>query len=190
MMASTLVFISVLMVITLLYFIALQTFQTPTQWMTQINIKCPVSASLSELIFEDALYVQAGLLFYLLGAYYGLLIDARYFKGTHRQINKTSIRKSLIRLCLSLVVILPFFVFPIAFISESNSVFLVFFFKFGLPSFVVSTVLFGLSKKAYERFNLVQEEEMQTEGSLLANDDQPQASIQKTKETYDINNTF
>lgn len=90
-----------------------------------------------------------GFTFYLLGAYYGLIIDAKYFSGTHKNINKTKLKKTALRLIISLLFILPFYVAPIVFISDENSVLVVFLFKYSLPSFSISLILFGFSKRIF-----------------------------------------
>ena len=46
--------------------------------------------------------------FYTVGAYLGLLCDAKYFKGSHRKIHDTGKVKSMLRLGLNFFIICLF----------------------------------------------------------------------------------
>lgn len=76
------IFMSLFSIITIRYMITLKKFSPSNAWKYQISVKCPVSASLSELLFQDAVFVEYGLCFFIAGAYFGLLIDAKNYKGS------------------------------------------------------------------------------------------------------------
>lgn len=98
---------------------------------------------MSELIFQDAVYTEYGMVFYLLGAYYGMAIDAKKYKGTVRSVNQTTIVKTSIRLLLSAIPIVLNFVLPVFLIASKNMVLPIFLFKYALPSFGIALFLFG-----------------------------------------------
>lgn len=126
--------------------------------------------------------MELGLTFYILGSYCGLIVDAKYFNGTHKNINHTKVKKTLLRLLVTILIVLPCYVAPIVFISDENNVFIVFFFKYSLPSFAISFILFGFSKRVFEKWNLVSLTDPGTDPALLAIND---------KETSDSSlNTF
>ena len=105
-------------------------------------------------------------MFYILGCYFGLVIDSKYYKGTHRNINQTQLKKTLIRLISSLLLIFPVFVCPAFFIKSMKYILLVLLFKYGMPGFFVGLMLFGFSKRAYERLSIVQEEDLSLDTSM------------------------
>ena len=123
-------------------------------------MKCPVSKQLTELVFHDAVYVEIGLMFYIYGAYLGIVIDSKDYKGCHRLMNQTSIKHILIRLTLSLFIILPLYVLPLFLIKSSRFVILILVIKYGVPSFLLGFVLYGYSKLVYKRFGLLSEESL------------------------------
>ena len=92
-----------------------------------------------------------------------MIIDSKYFKGTHRNINKTSIKKKLIRIIISIFIIIPIFVLPVNFISSIKYSLVVLMVRYGIPSFFIGLLMFGYSKKFYERFNLVKKEDLSIE---------------------------
>lgn len=84
-------FIAVFIFISIQYLYALLTFKPSNaqnkNWVAQILANCPVSDQLSELIFQDAVFTEFGFIFYILGCYFGLVIDAKDYKGTVRSVN-------------------------------------------------------------------------------------------------------
>ena len=105
-------------------------------------------------------------MFYFLGAYIGVSIDAKYYKGSYTNMNDTSLKLSLFRIILSAFIILPFYVLPVYFLNITNQPLIVLFLKFGLPTFALGLVLFGYSKLFYKKFNLIKEEDISIESAL------------------------
>lgn len=73
---ASIIFLSLFSVVTVQYIHAIIKFKPSNAWVYQISVKCPVSDQLEELVFEDAVFAEYALIFYLLGCYFGLLKDA------------------------------------------------------------------------------------------------------------------
>lgn len=131
------------------YIAVLTEFSAPTKWIYQIQVKCPVSEQLNELIFADAVYAEFGMTFLVLGAYMGLIIDAKYYQGTVKSVNKTAVMQTLLRLLISIIPIVAVYVCPVYLIQSTRYVFLVLLFKYALPTFLIGVILFGYSKQIY-----------------------------------------
>jgi hypothetical protein len=147
-------FLLILLFSLILYIIVVYSFTIPFVWIAQISIKCPVSRNIDDLTFSDATFALMGLSFFILGAYYGMILDACYFKGSHRTINQTSLKKMFIRLVISLMIIFVTYIIPVSFISNEHNTLTVFFCKYMMPSFISSFYLFGLSKVLNAKLNL------------------------------------
>lgn len=116
-MTFSVLFLVLFSVVTFQYIHAYIYFTPSNAWIYQISVKCPVSDQLSELIFEDAVFAEYGLIFFLMGAYFGLLKDARDYRGTPVCINKTPFTQTIARIVLSAIVIIPFFIVPTYLVS-------------------------------------------------------------------------
>ena len=79
----------------------------------------------------------------------GLVIDSKYFKGSHNSINSTYIKQTLVRLFLSFFLIVPFFVSPTFYIKSSRHATIVLIIKYAVPSFLISFIFYGYSKYIY-----------------------------------------
>ena len=99
------------------------------------------------------------MVFYVMGAYYGMVVDAKKYRGTVKSVNKTSFVKTIIRLSLSAIPISLLFVLPVFLIASRNMVLPIFLIKYAIPSFVIAFFLYGYSKAIYQRFNLVMDED-------------------------------
>jgi len=88
------------------------------------------------------------------------VVDAKYFKGTHRDIHNTGATKTLMRFCLNLIFFVPFVVVPMVTADYVNRVFLKILLFYAFPPFWVSFYMFGFSKKVNQRLRLVQEEQI------------------------------
>ncbi|CDW89873.1 pap2 superfamily phosphatase [Stylonychia lemnae] len=194
-------------VTTIAYMASVSSFQPEYQWLYQISVKCPVSKQLNELVFHDAVYVEIGFIFYTFGSYLGLVIDSKEYKGTHRTVNSTGVKQTLIRLAISILLIVPLYILPIFLIKSARFVLLVLLVKYGLPSFLIGFVLYGYSKLLYKRFNLISDDMLNDSNVSFASrqesdedDDKPgnnRMTLRKDKtlEEYDKNmkkniNTF
>jgi hypothetical protein len=85
--SASIVFLVLFSIVTFQYIHAIKTFKPSNAWVYQISVKCPVSDQLSELVFEDAVFAEYALIFYILGSYFGLLKDAKDYMGTLTHTN-------------------------------------------------------------------------------------------------------
>ena len=103
------------------------------------------------------------MIFYIAGCYIGMIIDAKHFKGTVRQVNKTGLRQQLTRVALSSIAVIPIYVCPVYLIESKKYIIAILTVKYGIPSFMIGFLLYGYSKLIYERFNLINEEDVSIE---------------------------
>lgn len=125
-----------------------------------------MTAKLTELVFQDAVFVEFGLMFYIFGCYVGLMFDAKHFKGTSQNVNDTPLKKTLARIVISSLVIIPIYICPVYFIRATRYPLIILLIKYALPSFIIGAVHFGYSKVIYNRFNLVLEEDETLNSSM------------------------
>lgn len=142
-------FLSLFFTVMMLYALSLSKFKAPNSWLYQISVKCPVTSQLSELIFHDAVFAEYGMIFFLAGAYLGIVIDAKNYKGSIEGVNNTNLRKTLTRIVLSALPAIPIYVCPLYLIAPRRYVFIIFTLKYALPSFLITFLLFGHSKMIY-----------------------------------------
>ena len=156
-------FITVFIFVSIQYLYALLTFKPSNaqnkNWVAQILANCPVSDQLSELIFQDAVFTEFGFIFYIMGCYYGLVIDAKEYRGTVRSVNQTTITKTALRLSLSTIPIGLIFLLPVLLIASRSMVLPILLIKYSVPSFLIGFVLYGYSRQIFQKFNLVNNEE-------------------------------
>lgn len=153
------IFLMFFMIITIMFTVALSRFNPPIRWLAQISRDCPVSESLTELMFHNAVFVEYGISFYIFGCYIGLICDARQYKGSIPQLNQTSLAKTAARIVLSIIPIIPIYVCPLFLINSSRFLFVIMVIKYILPTFMIGFLLYGHSKVIYQRFNLVNDED-------------------------------
>eukprot|EP00347_Sterkiella_histriomuscorum_P008639 403344328 len=173
-MGASLIMLVLFTVITICYLAAASDFVPETLWLQYISMKCPVSKQLTELAFHDASYVEFGLFFYLYGAYLGIVIDSKEYKGSHKFQNQTELKKTLLRLFLSILIIVPLYVLPLFLIKSSKYVLLILVIKYAVPSFLMGFTLYGYSKLLYKRFNLIQDESLNDTSTSFIHESQQQ----------------
>ena len=159
----TIIFSGLFILISIQYLSALITFKPSNKqnknWLSQILANCPVSTQLTDLTFQDAVYTEYGLTFYILGAYTGMIVDAKKYKGTVRTVNQTTFLKKLIRVSLSLIPVVFIFALPVFLIKSRSYILPIFLIKWAIPSFLIGNILFGYSKTVYAKFGLINEED-------------------------------
>lgn len=101
------------------------------------------------------------MIFFLAGAYLGIVIDAKNYKGSIEGVNNTNLRKTLTRIVLSALPAIPIYVCPLYLIAPRRYVFIIFTLKYALPSFLITFLLFGHSKMIYERLGLIREDDVE-----------------------------
>ena len=108
--------------------------------------------------FSEAEGATASFLNLAFGAYSGLIIDAKYFRGTPRQIHETSSKKTILRFTMIILFIAPFIYLPAFMGSMINKLYLRVIFFYFLPSFLGFFLIFGYSKVFFTKLNLVNTE--------------------------------
>lgn len=104
-------------------------------------------------MFTNNAFISTGGASSLFGAYFGILLDSIYLKGTPSTVNNTSFWKGLLRLLVSLLILIPFFL-PYVLISSKAQMMIVYLFKQTVPIFFVMLVLFSVVKLAHGKLRL------------------------------------
>lgn len=100
--------------------------------------------------------------FLAFGAYAGLVIDAKYYNGTPKQIHDTSFNQTLLRFLLVFILTMPFIFAPMKVGNYLNYLIVrgvVFYF---LPPLLCFTLMFGYSKLLFAKMRLVSDDNTQT----------------------------
>ena len=111
-------------------------------------------------MFYRQTYIQSGEILGLVGAYYGIVLDAIFLGGTSQKINITGHRgKCLARfgfvlLCWFLPVTLMGYISREAFV-EANSYGLEYLVRNAIPYFICSLFLFSFAKSAMSKLKIV-----------------------------------
>ena len=73
-----------------------------------------------------------------MGTYLGILVDAKFFKGSHRTLNDTSVLKSIFRFSFTAALVFPFVLLGMFQMQYEDKLFNKVLFFFMLPCFFVS----------------------------------------------------
>ena len=84
----------------------------------------------------------------------GIICDTKFFKGTHRQIHKTSFWKGLLRTLITLIIFSPF-ILAVIYIDKYAPYPRILFLVFVVPNFVSGFIFFAFSRLIFERCKLV-----------------------------------
>jgi hypothetical protein len=138
-----------------LYYVTATGFTYPDHWIKKI-IQCNGGEDgLSPNgMFTNNAFISTGGASSLFGAYFGILLDSLYLKGTPATINKTPFWKSLLRLALSLLCVSPF-TLPYILISSKKPMMIVYLFKQTVPLFFVMLILFSVTKLVHKKCKVV-----------------------------------
>jgi hypothetical protein len=163
------IFLVFFVIETISYVSVLGDFSPPSKWLLQISVKCPIDSTQNILIFHDAVYAEYGMTFFVLGCYLGLIVDAKYQKGTVRSVNNTTLMQTLKRVLLSSIPTLLMYAVPVFFIPQKWFTIYVLITKYGISSFVIGYLMFGYSKVIYSKFDLVNLEDTSLERESVMN---------------------
>jgi hypothetical protein len=105
-------------------------------------------------MFANRAFIDTAGVSAIFGAYFGIMLDSMYLKGTHQTVNNTSLLKSVLRLLVSVVLISPF-ALPMFLISNRSSMMIIYLFKTTVPFFFATLILFSIAKLVYRKFGLV-----------------------------------
>ena len=90
-----------------------------------------------------------------LGTYLGILVDAKFFKGSHRTLNDTSVIKTIFRFSFTAAVTIPFVLLSLFQMQNEDKLFNKVVYFFVLPCFSVTFIYFGFSRLLFKRLKLV-----------------------------------
>ena len=140
----------------LIYFFTSHHFDYPDFWIRAI-IACKQGKedSLSpNKMFSNIAFIDTAGASNIFGAYFGIILDAMYLKGTPSTINHTPLWKTLLRGLLSALLIAPLMLTYLL-ISDDAPMMLVYLFKRTVPFFTVMLSLFSFVKLAHLKLKLV-----------------------------------
>lgn len=105
-------------------------------------------------MFADSAVIKTGLVSSIFGAYFGILYDSYFLKGTPSTLNHTSLLKGILRMILGAAVLLPF-TLPYFLLSDNIGVGGLYFLKTSLPFFCLNFVMFSYLKVIFQKINIV-----------------------------------
>jgi hypothetical protein len=150
------VWIGLIVIAALIYYFASRNFDYPVNWIREI-IKCykgDESKLVPNKMFSNIAFIDTGGASAIFGAYFGIMIDTMYLKGTLSEVNHTRFGKSLGRAFMSLLCISPLYL-PMSLISDSSPMMIVYVFKRTIPFFLAMLILFSWVKLVHRRFGLI-----------------------------------
>jgi len=150
------VWIGLIVISALIYFFTSHNFDYPVNWIRAI-IKCykgDESKLVPNKMFSNIAFIDTGGASAIFGAYFGIMIDTMYLKGTLSEVNHTRFRVSLGRALISLLCISPLYL-PMSLISDSSPMMIVYVFKRTIPFFLAMLILFSWVKLVHRRFGLI-----------------------------------
>ena len=89
------------------------------------------------------------------GAYLGILIDAKFFKGSHRTLNETSICKSIFRFSFSAALTFPFVLLAFGQNKFDDRLITRVMIFYVLPTFFITFLYFAFSRLLFKKLKLV-----------------------------------
>ena len=109
-MKAALIYGAIIVLSVINYNIVRNSFVYPQEWIDMIILKCGHGkTTLDErTLFTDSAFIKTGLVSAIFGAYFGILYDSHYLGGTQRKANRTSLYKTLMRIFIGSVIVLPF----------------------------------------------------------------------------------
>ena len=105
-------------------------------------------------MFSNIAFIDTAGASNIFGAYFGIMLDAMYLKGTPSTANDTTILKSLGRALVTMVCIAPVML-PYVFVPDTSPMMLVYMFKRTVPFFFVMLVLFSFVKILHIKLSLL-----------------------------------
>lgn len=98
------------------------------------------------------------LCYYTLGAYLGLLFDAKYFRGTPRNIHETTLLKSIARWLVSLIYYTPFIGLTIMYYTKVTRPVVKIIVFYSVFPFCDGFIWYAFSRKLYTKLGLVSQD--------------------------------
>ena len=105
-------------------------------------------------MFANSAFISSGGASAIFGAYFGIMLDSMYLKGTPSTINDTLFLKSCLRIVVTLLVVSPL-LSPMMLIGKYSPMMILYIFKMTMPSFLAMLVLFSVVKLVHIKMKLV-----------------------------------
>lgn len=163
---SLLLILGAVLISTVLYLTLPENLSTNHKdWLYNISLDCNILPH-RKLQFAEVELATSAFLFSVYGAYLGLIIDAKYFQGSPKDIHQTLPQKSLLRFLLLWLFIAPFlyiitvYVARFEFLPTKLGIFYL------LPTFTLSLLLYGFSKLLYGKVGLLAHNNLNQSGQI------------------------
>ena len=138
-----------------LFYVTATSFTYPDAWIKKIIACNGGEEGLSPNgMFTNNAFISTGGASAIFGAYFGIMLDSIYLRGTAATVNSTPFWKGLARLAVSLLLVSPFLL-PYALISSKSQMMVVYLFKQTVPLFFMMLTLFSVVKMAHAKLKLV-----------------------------------
>lgn len=144
------------MISALVYYLTSHNFEYPDKWIKAI-ISCynnDEKKLTPNKMFSNIAFIDTGGASAIFGAYFGIMIDTVYMKGTPYDINRTPFWKSLLRIIVTAACVSPALL-PYILISDDKPIMIVYVFKRTVPFFFAMLLLFSAVKLAHIKLKLV-----------------------------------
>ena len=139
----------------LIYFLVSHNFYYPDFWIQAI-IKCrgKEEGLNPNKMFSNTAFIDTAGASNIFGAYFGIMIDAMYLKGTASTATDTTYLKSIARAIVSVVCIAPFMITYVL-ISDFAAIMIIYLFKRTVPFFMAMLFLFSFVKLVHKKLGLL-----------------------------------
>ena len=150
------IWIAIIVVSGTIYYLTSHYFTYPEIWIERI-IECNGNSEegLSpNVMFTNVAFISTGGVSSIFGAYFGIMLDSMYLKGTPYRSNETPFLMSVARLLVALLVLSPLLL-PYILIKSSSPLMIVYLFKQTVPFFLAMLSLFSWVKLVHEKLGLL-----------------------------------
>ena len=153
-MIALVAWVALILISSAIYYFTTQKFSYPDFWIQAI-IKCKGGEKglNPNKMFSNIAFIDTAGASNIFGAYFGIMLDAMYLKGTPSTANDTTILKSLGRALVTAVCIAPLML-PYVLVPDTSPMMLVYMFKRTVPFFFVMLVLFSFVKIIHIKLGL------------------------------------
>jgi len=153
-------------------------------WHYYISLDCN-QIQKNIFMFADVEIVNAAYQFCVVGAYLGMIIDAKKNRGTAQYAHDTSAGKATLRMLITLAILIPVFTFC-AIESQvynknpvKNGMVYRAFFLIAMPTLFFSFLFYGWGNLMFKKCKLIRERARQPKRSITASDVDPMLNYEE-----------
>ena len=143
-------------------------------------------------MFADVEMVNAAYQFCVIGAYLGMIIDAKKYRGTAKYAQDTSAAKTTLRLLITLAILIPVFTFcsiesqiynknPV-----KNGMVYRAFFLIAMPTLFLSLMFYGWGNLIFKKCKLIRERARQPKRSITTSDVDPMLNYEEVTDVNEL----